>query len=68
MNVVEEIVEIRERLARMEGSIEHLVKTADSSQKQLKQIPKEAGGNIVVPVAAVVVLVNLGVAVIDKFF
>lgn len=68
MNVVEEIVEIRERLARMEGTIEHISKTLDQSNKQLKQIPKEGGGNIVIPVAVVLTVLEVGRVALEKLF
>lgn len=68
MNVVEEIVDIRERLARMEGSIEHLVRASDRTVKEVKQIPKEvqATGNIVIPIAVVTVIVNAVIAIVPK--
>jgi len=70
MNTVEEIVEIRERLARIENNIDHLVKASDRTVREVKAIPKEHAptqGNIVIPVAAVTVFVNLAIALIQKF-
>lgn len=66
MNVVEEVVDIRERLARIEGNIDHLVSSVDQIKKDGKEPPKGTTGHIVVPITLVTIIVNAVIAAITK--
>jgi len=65
INVIQEIVSIRERVARMESTLQDIRRTLDATKCSVEK--PTPSGSIVVPVALITVLIQGGVALLQHF-
>lgn len=65
IDVVAEIVAIRERVARMETTLDQIKATLNATKCSVEKSPPS--GSIVVPVALITAIIQGGIAVLQHF-
>lgn len=65
IDVVAEIVAIRERVARMETTLDQIKMTLNATKHSVEKSPPN--GSIVVPVALITALIQGGIAALQHF-
>lgn len=65
IDVVAEIVAIRERVARMETTLDQIKATLNATKTSVEKSPPS--GSIVVPVALITAIIQGGIAVLQHF-